>query len=188
MQFKKATAMMILLMSLWAPASGESTIIAGQVQEKPSLKIVRQTKEQAKELMVTLLANTESPLKLPPRIEAKNKAVFGKPIAELLPVDKIASIFIPYGLLGESAVDESPSPASAKLTDDQVLAALTQSQLMAEADLHKYQLAPWTTLTITMVDGTKHRLELMLGGGLGFLVLSDGQVYGVTISQCQCGR
>jgi hypothetical protein len=171
MTLKRTVALMLLFISIGA-ISVKSSAIDNLSQEKTSPKIVRQTKEQAKDSVLKSLMSTEPVIQEPPKRDPQDTSVFGKPITALLPLDKIESIFVPHPSFATNRT------SGEGLSDDEILALLNHSRLTSEAEMYTFHLAPWITLYLTLVNKEQIRLRLMLGGSMGFVVLPDGQVYG----------
>ena len=142
-----------------------------------SLHIVRETREQAllnwREARMEEAIERATEKAMPMRA---GEAVFGKPIAALIPLDSIRSIFVPYFPLRPTW--------DCELSDAYILDILRQSVITANDRVRTFDPLPWKRLTITDAGNRKTRLYLMVGS-LGIITLPGGKSYFITIPKCK---
>jgi hypothetical protein len=134
-------------------------------------KIIRQTRGEYFKVISEIMSHPDSVGQYPARRAPEDTSVFGKPITALLPLDKIESIFVPHPSTAINRGGGAPA-------DDRILELLTRGRLTSLEEMHNFHLAPWMTLTLTMDDKKRIRVDMMLGGSMGFVVFPDGQTYG----------
>ncbi|MDO8549715.1 MAG: hypothetical protein Q7S39_06145 [Ignavibacteria bacterium] len=141
--------------------------------EEVKLNIIRETEEQSKKRLLQLLSNNDSNSdSIPGKKELKDKDMFDKPITDLVPVNKIKTVFVPY-IKSDSII----------LSDEDILSLLTYSKLISPEKMHHFHMAPWITLKINTIEDETMYLELMMDRKIGFLILNDGQTYGFILDK-----
>jgi len=140
--------------------------------EEIKLTIIRETEEQSKHRLLELLTNKAEVSSVPEKKKVKDKNIFDKPITDLIPVNKIKTIFVPY-INSDSII----------LSDKDILTLLTQSSLTSQEKMHDFHLASWITLNLTTTNDEIIYMELMMDRNRGFLILNEGQTYGFILDK-----
>lgn len=170
----KLSLLLILLYLISFSIFGQDTISFNSSLTEINLNIIRETKEQSKHrLLERLIIPDYKTDSIPELKEAEDKSIFNKTIIDLIPLNKIKTIYVPYTISDPGLI----------LSDKDILDLLTGSKLTSMEKIFEFHMSPWITLRINIAEDEKVYLKLMRDRSTGFIILNDGQAYGFILNK-----